>query len=316
MREPDIRDPEGSRALSDDEYQVIFESVKKGKRLFEIPRDKFPGRHKNTIARAFNVAQLLHIRADRLLALMGEEAEDIAIKAQYSTSSHYVQMVFYKYKSWLQEPISNRLEERRDHLSLLKAEVQNIRDCLLNPIEHPLPDKRVLLGVGDEDWRLDPIGWFYRSIPDFSDQWRWGYSFPLLKQHMKESPFWKHYGDLWSTTLKLEDSYQHAAAKLSVKYEEFREQWAKINAEKEARRQGSLPKPSLYPNVMAEELEQFKPSYSVDYCDGVMNKLGEFIPDLMYRQLALEDGLEQLNKDLVGHEVNPIIDRGRCVKCP
>jgi hypothetical protein len=89
--------------LTDNEYKLIFEAVWKGDTLHELRRSKefkreVGHRDKNTIARAFNVVQLLHDRPDRFRPLTAEEAEAIKKRARYNTTAHYVQDVFRRYK--------------------------------------------------------------------------------------------------------------------------------------------------------------------------------------------------------------------------
>jgi hypothetical protein len=310
----------GSNRLDVEEYLILFEFVKRTKgggtireAVKELGKHRYR-RNRTTVAGVLNVVSQLRDREEPRKRLAPGEDSEIAKKAKYHVSPHGVNIIFQHFRDWLQGDL-DASEQGREHRSLLKAEVKNLRSCLLDPRRLPeIPDYREPLMIGNRDWRLDPVTWFHLCAPDFTNLERWGESFLMLKQHMKEGSFWDNYGKLWRAVLKLENDYQRAAAKLQGKYEEFRGEWVSINVSKERRRRGIIPRPSRYPGVSEEALDQFESSYRHDYCERVLTRLMQtkVMLDIHDRLLALEVCLVQLSKDLVSHDINPIIDKGYC----
>jgi len=292
----------------------IFNSVSEGKEQADVVKKFKNRRNPTTIKTAYNVAKLLHCRGTGPLSR--KEAQEIADEARYHANVTYVQTAFIHYKAWHEDRLANKVR-REEHTRLIKEEAKRLRACVRNPRLHMLPDKRELLEVDNQDWRLDPVMWFYLCTPDFSNsKRRWGDSFSLLRQHTRGSSFWKDYGDLWKAARKLEEDYQIAAIQLGKDFDEYRELWNQISVEKLGRKRGSLFRPSKYPDAPLEEYEDFIPSYDTYYCDQVLSRFSKIIEGLVMQLLELEQKLEQLYSNLEPHKIYPIIDQGYCCECP
>lgn len=298
--------------LTPNEYRTIFDLVREGKEL-SFAKKKLKYRDRTTVARAYNVATLLYCRG--IMPLSDEEATKIVEDAKYHTNAHYVHHAFLLYKTWHQDQQAHRLL-RNEHTHLIKEEAKRLRACIRNPRLHMLPDKRELLEVDNQDWRLDPVMWFYLCTPDFSDRRKWSELFPLLTKHMRGSTFWKDSGGLRTAVRKLEEDYQIAAIQLGKDFDQFRELWNQMSVEKLIRKKDKFFRPSRYPDAPPEEFEGFEPIYDRNYCEEVLGKFSKVIEGLPMRLLGLEQKLEQLYNDLEPLKIYPIIDQSYCCECP
>ena len=303
-------DRAGGRApsLSKDEWQILFQLIADGEDR-GAARNKLKHRDPATIKRAYNVAATLHIRGKQ--SLDDSEAEAIALQAKYLITAGFVKNAFVQYLAWRKRRSTIELLRKR-HLKRLIAEVGMLRSCLTDPQLEWVPAiRKEPLIIRGQDWRLDPITWVRLCTPDLTDQDKWGPLFPSLKAHMKESPFWRHYLELRKTAHDLDKAYEEAARELAKGDDEFSKSWDKIQNEKLL-----MAKPSRVPDFPEPEWGECRPCYEQEDCSNILRRFAKIIPDVHNRLSALENQLEQLNKDLLSHEVEPIIARGHCDNCP
>lgn len=198
-----------------------------------------------------------------------------------------------------------------NHINRLNDLVEDIRKCVYNPhleLESYIGPTPPLL-VNRNDWALEPDVWFSLVTPDFDDPSLWGELFPGLKEHLRESPFWRHLDELRSKVQELEALYEEAAAKLSAADSSFSARWADLRRRREwtcrASRTPYSPgvpddvRPAAGPDLVVEVLEKFN---EMGY--GVWNRLWELVKLL-----------DQLNSDLLPDRVEPLIAQGSCDFC-
>lgn len=133
----------------------------------------------------------------------------------------------------------------------------------------------------------------------------------MLRRHMDESPFFRHYHELHQTAEDLEQQYRRAAEQIAKDDDDFCQFWDKLQKEK-----ASMIMPSRIPEYPEPDWDEYQPCYTEEYCDEVFRKLSRIIPDVRNWHIDLENRLDQLNRDLLPDEINPIIARGYCDKCP
>lgn len=200
---------------------------------------------------------------------------------------------------------------RTRHIDRVMAQVESLRSCLTNPEPETIPyaDRPPLQLMG-HDWRLDPVMWLHLCAPDLSDERLWGPEFELLKQHMKASPFWGHLEELGEAVKELEKDYESTAEKLGAKDEEFRKSWESLRE-----RKAWATEPFRTPHSPQPDETKYEPYYGEGYCSKVMREFLRIDPAMSGKQVDLEKRLQQLWDDLLPHNVEPIIESGRCVKC-
>jgi hypothetical protein len=204
---------------------------------------------------------------------------------------------------------------KEDHLKRVIAQVDSIRSCLEHPTLNGLPE-RELLEIREHNWQLDPMMWFYLCTPSFTRKDWWGSEFPMLESHMKESSFWEHLQQLKQTVIDLEKDYDRIALKLFKDDQHFEEFWKSIQFERLKRESDWGYKPSRTPHTPEPSPEELTPYYDQKYAKEVIERFIGIASDLLPRQLEIEKMLDQLNNDLLPDEINPIIVRGHCEKCP
>jgi len=207
---------------------------------------------------------------------------------------------------------SQLLELHSRHVDRVIRSVDLLRSCLINPKLVLIPKRREYpLELNGQDWRLEPLTWFRLCTPDLSNEELWGPEFFILKQHMKESPFWKHYYQLWQEAIKLDKAYQDVARNLGQRDREFNETWREI--EKHMVHPYHI---SRIPDDPEPDWEQYKSCCDRAQSEKLIKMLIRVIPDLVDQQCGLEQLLEQLHQDLLPDEIEPLIVSGHCDNCP
>lgn len=163
--------------------------------------------------------------------------------------------------------------------------------CLTNPhLELPNRYATYPLELHEQDWRLDPITWFYLCTPDFSEEGMMYWEDKFVKQ-LKRSSFWNHYQKLKIEVYRLQKDYENSAPTLA---DEDRNIWQQIQGE---RNEHFLP--SRVPISLEPDWDQWEPYYDREYCDRVIRVFNDNIDDLTDRLCGLEELLQQLNGDLI-----------------
>jgi hypothetical protein len=312
--------------LEQEEWFSLFELVKNKpdatrKDALSLPifNKRVPKRAPSTVGRALNVALWLVQRDDNTLTQ--DDIKQYLKHAGYGTTLHYVEEAnrrFIEWKTGSKIPLKRSLVDylERLHLDNILSQLETLRSCLEYPTLNDLPDYRTLLNVRGNDWRLDPVMWFYLSTPDFSNKDLWGPKFPMLESHMKESPFWEHLEHLEHMVKDLEKYYDIIALKLSAEDQRFRDFWRAIQVERLRRETAWGYKPSRTTHSPEPTPEDFKLYYDQEYAKEVTKRFERIDDGLSLRQFELEKMLDQLNNDLLPDLINPIIVRGHCEKCP
>jgi len=274
--------------------------------------EKILDKHRTTVGRALRIAKYLIERGTK--PLDEEIAELIAKNVGYGTTIKFVNGAYYHYLNWRDDYSTKELLKRL-HLNTLLSQVSELCSCLEHPTLNDLPE-RELLEVRGYDWRLDPMMWFYLCTPSFSRKDLWGSEFPKLESHMKESPFWEHLEQLKQAVKALEKDYDGIARTLFKDDQRFEEFWKSIQLKRLERETDWGYKPSRTLHTPEPEPEDLKLYYDQEYAKEVMKRFIDIANDLPLRQFELEKMLDQLYIDLLPDEINPIIVKGHCEKCP
>ena len=136
----------------------------------------------------------------------------------------------YKIKHTAEQGKGLRFGLYSRHLERLRESVNQLRIHLHNPnleLEPYIGTGQHLL-LGGHDWALVPEEWAELTTPDFSDEALWGDTFPGLRQHLKESPFWKHLDELKEMVSKLTKDLAEAAKRFGETDHGFWKSWQEI----------------------------------------------------------------------------------------
>ncbi len=148
------------------------------------------------------------------------------------------------------------------------------------------------LELYNQDWRLDPITWFYLCTPDLSEDKErfWSKAYAKFKEKMEKSGFWQHYGKLKSAAYRLQSAYKEAAPNLPT---ELIAVWESIQKELTLRLM-----PSRIPQNPEPDWEAWRPVHDPDTCKKVFTAFLKLIPDLYTQLIEMEELLQKLNDDL------------------
>jgi len=301
--------------LERSDYFIIFEVLTSDPHItIQELRRKLPGSpHTKTVTKARNIAEWLLNQGIELPN--PDEVKKIAlINSTYGATVKYVYDVYDHLCAWRNNQIGKEIQKRR-HLENVLMQVELLRFCLEHPTLNDLPE-RELLEVRGYDWRLDPMMWFYLCTPSFSRKDLWGPRFPMLESHMKESPFWEHLEQLRQAVKALEQDYDRIALNLFKNDQRFKKFWESVQFERLKRESDWGYKSSRTLHTPEPEPEDLKPYYDQEYAKEVMKRFIGIVSDLPLRQFELEKMLDQLHIDLLPDEINPLIVKGHCEKCP
>ena len=115
----------------------------------------------------------------------------------------------------------------------IKSEMRTIlAPCLTNPhLEQTDTAGRGPLELNQQNWRLDPITWFFLCAPDLSEVGKayWRIEFKEFRNKMEKITFWQHYQNLRDKVNDLQNKYEKAINKLSAGQSEV---WERIQRER------------------------------------------------------------------------------------
>ncbi len=148
------------------------------------------------------------------------------------------------------------------------------------------------LELHNQDWRLDPITWFYLCTPDLSEDKErfWSKAYAKFKEKMEKIGFWQHYVKLTSAAYRLQSAYKEAAPNLPT---ELIAVWESIHKELTLRLM-----PSRIPQNPEPDWEAWRPVHDPNTCRKVFTAFLKLIPDLYLQINEMEELLQKLNDDL------------------
>jgi len=300
-------------ALKRQNYFTVFNQLTKEPNItIRQLRRQLPGPpDMKTVTKAHHAAERLLSRGVEPLTV--PEAKEIADSiGEYGATPKYVDDVFDHLCAWRTDQIGKGVLKTR-HLEEVFQQLELLRFCLTNPkleLEADFRDYPLeLFGEGwSQDWRLEPVTWFRLCTPDLSDENKWGPEFLQLKQHMKDSPFEKHYWQLYQESINLDKAYKETAINLQGEYKQI---WENIQ-----KKMISLYNISRIPAFPEPDWEQCQSCCNRELGDKIVSKFAEFIDSLYEWQGKLEKMLSQLNQDLLPSVIEQIIVDGKCDECP
>ncbi|NQT73450.1 MAG: hypothetical protein HQ553_11895 [Chloroflexi bacterium] len=202
---------------------------------------------------------------------------------------------------------------RRKHTERLLETVDRIRDCLHNPhleLESWMGPSEPLW-LGNHNWALAPDIWVELTTPDFNDENLWGSTLPLLREHLRENPFWDHLEELRSGALELAKTIDLAAKELIKKVDELRKPWEELR-----RRREFWLTHSRTPVFPAPNWEEIQPLYGNGFAAQICPKLTEkHLPELNSSLWGLVANLAELNEDLNPDTVEYQLTTTICSEC-
>jgi hypothetical protein len=168
--------------------------------------------------------------------------------------------------------------------------------CIFNPrISTPPRYARYPLELNGQDWRLDPITWFYLCTPDLSEdvEYLWEDATPKFMNTIKKTKFWRDYIKLRYEVFQLNKGYEEAVQKLSETDVKLKELWDKITCERQR-----YERSSRVPRFPEPSWDEWEPCYDRECADSVLTQFLTVMPDVHERLIWMDDMLQQLNDDL------------------
>jgi acyl carrier protein phosphodiesterase len=207
------------------------------------------------------------------------------------------------------------VEENELHLKKLNTLAMQIRNNIVNPHteSRQYSSYTSTWMYGGQDWRLTVESWLMLMLPYLDDEKLWSkpISINYLYEHIKSSHFQRHYNELRDEIMKFKTEFYDAAEKIKVKNPEMFEEWETLNDDWIS--YISLHKPMNSPMPFDKiQPSEGDPQYFVE----VLATFREYIADLDNRYDFLEDLLQQLYDDLDEIEIQDVIKKGMCEKCP
>jgi hypothetical protein len=313
----------GGPPLTRAEWLKIFNLVNAHKELEEV-KEKLRPRNRITITRAYNAAR-------ELIKMGNTPLDEVKIqqikKTGYGATERFIDHADSMYRDWLQHNTksvvkddinvagSKYVEENEAHLKKLNTLAMQIRNNIVNP--HTESRKYFSYTstwmYGGQDWRLTVESWSMLMLPYLDDEKLWDKPIQIryLYEHIKRSPFKQHYDELQEEIIKLMTEFADAAEKIKVKNPEMFDNWDGQNNDWISYILIHKPMNNPLP------LDKIEPSEAdPQYFEEVMATFREYIVDLDKRYDFLEDILQQLYDDLDEIEIQDVIKKGMCEKCP
>lgn len=217
----------------------------------------------------------------------------------------------------LNDRVSQEIMIKR-HTERLFETVDQIHACLHNPhLElEAWTGPSEPLRLANHNWVLLPDFWVELTTPDFGDENLWGPTFPLLKQHLQENPFWDHLEGLKSYVRDLAKTIDLAVEELlktdSIEgADKLRESWGKLRKLKNFTLSHSRTPVFLPPNW-----EEIEPPYGDNFAAQVCQVLVDGpLPELNTNLWNLVKKLAELNEDLRPDAVERQIASTTCSEC-
>jgi predicted transcriptional regulator len=202
---------------------------------------------------------------------------------------------------------------RTRHLDRLFTIADTLRECLYDPVLATPPALLPpgLLTVYDQDWRLDPILWFYLCVPNLDEECEdyWGPELQMLREHLAENPFWDRWHKFRAAAYGLQNDYVEAIEKADKNEVEQLPEHARPE-------RISYPVATRLPQATEPLWDEWEPPYDTEECEQAMTILKKHMPDLEERQLELLRMLRDLNEDLQPKErIEAMIVNRRCSFC-
>jgi hypothetical protein len=257
---------------------------------------------RSTIGRALNVSRFLFTLKDGYLS--HEEVFKIADNAGYSAKNPFVQKAFGCYLTWKLKKGKDDSNIKtsyavRKHYDDLFATLEKLRLCT-EYIGSDSGADRTLLIFRDNDWRIDPVQWFYLSTPDLESQ-DWQPILQQLKLHTPDWKFWKHWEHLKTKVIQESEKIQKACNEISKTNDEFMRVWQDIRLMLSINNYelGKWFRPSrtcLKPEPDTDFLEQLADDDTIEY---IINEIEKAVPEPLWEDfIQLEMDLEKIKKDL------------------
>jgi hypothetical protein len=314
----------GGPPLTRAEWFKIFNLVSAHKELEEVKEVLHP-RNRTTTARAFNAARELIRTGNTPLGKV--KIQQIKKLTSYGATERFIYHAESEYRAWLQHHTksvvkddinvagSKYVEENDLHLKKLNTLAMQIRNNIVNPHRESknYPSYTSTWMYGGQDWRLTIASWATLMLPYLHDEKLWNkpISISYLYEHIKRSPFKQHYDELNQEINKLRKEFFVAAEKIKVINPQMFTDWDALNDDWDSYLINVKPINSLMPldKICSSECD---PQYFAE----VLATFREYIVDLDNRYIVLEDLLQQVYDDLDEIEIQDVIKKGICEKCP
>jgi len=310
----------GGPPLTRAEWFKIFNLVSAHKELPEV-KEKLLPRNRITITRAYNVAC-------ELIEMGNTPLDEVKIqkikKTGYGATERSIDHADSEYRAWLQQNTKSVINDDINipaskyndlHLKKLNTLAMQIRNNIVNPHTESRKYFSYISTwmYGGQDWRLTVESWSMLMLPYLDDEKLWSKPIPInyLYEHIKRSPFKQHYDELHEEIINLITEFYDAAEKIKIKNPEMFENWDDENNDWISYILIHKPMNSPLPLDKIGHSEGDPP-----YFEEVMATFREYIVDLDKRYDFLEDLLQQLYDDLDEIEIQDVIKKGNCEKCP
>ena len=290
-----------------------------------------PNRNRTTRIRAYSVARELIKMGDAPL----DEAKikQIAHDAGYSSTEKFVNNAGFYYSRWLDRKSNS--EERIEHLRYLNALFSRIKNTIVNPHMETSGHRSYISTwmFGGQDWTLTPKAWEMLVLPLLEDEAIWNKPILLcyLLEHLKNSPFLRHYRELKDQIGKFQMEFFNAAEKIKVINPQMVAEWNALNDDltnyitdhKPMNSPMSLDRDDLENYIMGQKdmnidweadrlhISEIEPGLYED----LYNAFTEYVFDFCNRHFSLELLLQQLCDDLDEIELKDVIKKGSCEQC-
>jgi len=312
----------GGPPLTRAEWLKIFNLVNAHKELEEVKKALRP-RNRITITRAYNAAR-------ELIKMGNTPLDEVKIqqikKTGYGATERSIDHADSMYRDWLRQNAQSvvkddingaspkYIEENDLHLKKLNTLASRIRSSIANPDteSREYPSYKSLWMYGGQDWRLTPKAWGQVMLPYLEDEkvWNRPISIHYLFEHIKNSPFQKHYSELLEEIGKLQQEFFDTAEIIKTINPQIFADWNDLNDDLEV--YGIDLKP-LHNVIPPEEIEALE--FDPQYYNELLRAFRENITSLDKKYDILEDFVQQLYDDLDEDIIQDIIKKGSCEKC-